>query len=90
MSAYNDVITPGKFDNMYFKNLQKGLGLLASDQAMAVDKRTRPLIDLYAANQTTWFQDFVHAIQKVSVHKVKTGRKGEVRRRCDAFNNLKT
>ncbi|KAK9935562.1 hypothetical protein M0R45_022661 [Rubus argutus] len=90
MSAYNDVITPGKFDNMYFKNLQKGLGLLASDQAMAVDGRTRPLIDLYAANQTIWFQDFVHAIQKVSVHNVKTGRKGEVRRRCDAFNNLKT
>ncbi|PRQ41234.1 putative peroxidase [Rosa chinensis] len=90
MSAFNDVMTPGKFDNMYFRNLQRGLGLLPSDQAMAVDRRTRPLVDLYAANQTRWFDDFSRAMEKVSLYNVKMGRKGEVRRRCDAFNNLKT
>ncbi|KAM6590136.1 peroxidase 31-like [Cannabis sativa] len=90
MSAFNDVMTPNKFDNMYYKNLQRGLALLASDQALAVDKRTRPHVDLYATNQTKFFQDFAHAMEKLSVYKIKTGRKGEVRRRCDAFNNLKT
>ncbi|KAI3433098.1 Peroxidase [Psidium guajava] len=90
MSAFNDVMTPNKFDNMYYQNLQKGLGLLASDQAMAVDKRTKPYVDLYAANQTAFFQAFARAIEKVSVYQVKTGRKGEVRHRCDAFNSLKT
>ncbi|KAF3431335.1 hypothetical protein FNV43_RR26066 [Rhamnella rubrinervis] len=90
MSAFNDVMTPDKFDNMYYKNLQKGLGLLASDNALATDKRTRPYVDMYAANQTKFFQDFAHAMEKLSVYNVKTGRKGEVRRRCDAFNILKT
>lgn len=90
MSAFNDVMTPDKFDNMYYKNLQKGLGLLASDNALATDKRTRPYVDTYAANQTKFFQDFAHAVEKLSVYNVKTGRKGEVRRRCDAFNSLET
>ncbi|XP_010046652.2 peroxidase 31 [Eucalyptus grandis] len=90
MSAFNDVMTPNKFDNMYYKNLQKGLGLLASDQAMAVDGRTKPYVDLYAGNQTAFFQAFARAIEKVSVYQVKTGRKGEVRHRCDAFNSLQT
>ncbi|PON46566.1 Peroxidase [Parasponia andersonii] len=90
MSAFNDVMTPNKFDNMYYKNLQRGMALLASDQALATDKRTKPHVDLYAANQTKFFQDFAHVMEKLSVQKVKTGRKGEVRRRCDAFNSLKT
>ncbi|KAG5604339.1 hypothetical protein H5410_025831 [Solanum commersonii] len=51
MAAFNDVMTPGKFDNMYFKNLQKGLGLLASDQAMIYDQRTKPFVELYAKDQ---------------------------------------
>ncbi|KAK7362029.1 hypothetical protein VNO77_04126 [Canavalia gladiata] len=88
MSAFNDIMTPGKFDNMYYKNLQKGMGLLATDSAMFVDKRTKPFVDMYAANQNKFFQDFAHAMEKVSVLNIKTGKKGEVRRRCDSFNQL--
>ncbi|KAL9675239.1 hypothetical protein QQ045_003440 [Rhodiola kirilowii] len=90
LSAFNDVMTPGKFDNMYYQNLQRGLGLLASDHAMTVDNRTKGFVDLYASNQAAFFKDFARAMEKVSVYKVKTGKKGEVRHRCDAFNNLKT
>ncbi|KAK2985336.1 hypothetical protein RJ640_029480 [Escallonia rubra] len=90
VSAFNDVMTPGKFDNMYFLNLQRGLGLLASDQAMASDPRTKPFVDLYAENQTAFFDAFAHAMQKVSIYMIKTGKKGEVRHRCDAFNSIQT
>ncbi|URE37449.1 peroxidase 65 [Musa troglodytarum] len=83
-------MTPGKFDNMYYQNLLRGLGLLASDQALALDPRTKPFVHLYAANQTAFFNDFSRAMEKVSVLGVKAGRKGEVRRRCDVFNNLTT
>lgn len=34
MAAFNDVMTPGIFDNVYYLNLQRALGLLASDQAL--------------------------------------------------------
>ncbi|KAG6474562.1 peroxidase 31-like [Zingiber officinale] len=88
IAAFNDVMTPGKFDNMYYQNVLRGLGLLASDAALAADKRTRPLVELYAANQTAFFSDFTRAMEKLSLVGVKTGRKGEIRRRCDEFNNL--
>ncbi|KAG6502051.1 peroxidase 65-like [Zingiber officinale] len=90
ISTFNDVMTPGKFDNMYYLNLKRGLGLLASDQALAADARTRPFVDLYASNQSAFFGDFSRAMVKLSLVGVKTESNGEVRRRCDQFNNLAT
>lgn len=90
MAAFNDVVTPGKFDNMYFMNLQRGLGLLSTDQALYADTRTKPLVDLYAQNQTAFFQDFADAMERVSVYNIKMGSKGEIRRRCDSFNHVRT
>ncbi|KAI3939675.1 hypothetical protein MKW92_025520 [Papaver armeniacum] len=89
MSAFNDVITPNKFDNMYYQNLQRGLGLLASDNALIKDPRTKNFAILYATNQTAFFEAFSHAMEKLSVLGIKTGHKGEVRHRCDAFNSIK-
>ncbi|KAF0903191.1 hypothetical protein E2562_025766 [Oryza meyeriana var. granulata] len=87
IAAFNDVMTPGKFDNMYFVNLRRGLGLLGTDQELWGDARTRPHVERYAANETAFFADFARAIQKLSHYGVKTGGKnGEVRRRCDAYN----
>ncbi|CAK7328981.1 unnamed protein product [Dovyalis caffra] len=90
MSAFNDVFTPGKFDNMYFKNLPRGLGLLASDHALVKDPRTKPFVELYASNQDAFFKDFSRAMQKLSIHGIKTAKNGEVRNRCDQFNSIET
>ncbi|KAF9623361.1 hypothetical protein IFM89_000850 [Coptis chinensis] len=90
MSVFNDLMTPNKFDNMYYQNLPRGLGLLATDRAMIEDSRTRPFAMMYANNQTTFFEDFARAMEKLSFLGVKQGRWGEVRHRCDAFNNIKT
>ncbi|KAG4935934.1 hypothetical protein JHK85_050853 [Glycine max] len=79
MSAFNDVITPTKFDNMYYKNLRKGMGLLATDSAMFDDSRSRPFVDRYADDEKKFFQDFARAMEKLSVLQVKTEGKGEVR-----------
>ncbi|KAF7811662.1 peroxidase 65-like [Senna tora] len=88
MSAFNDVRSPSKFDNAYFQNILRGLGLLTSDHALSVDPRTRPIVEIYARNQTAFFVDFAAAMEKVSVLNVKTGRKGEIRDRCDQFNHI--
>ncbi|XWS68931.1 hypothetical protein CRYUN_Cryun04dG0135700 [Craigia yunnanensis] len=90
MSAFNDVFTPGKFDNMYYKNLQRGLGLLLSDQAMLMDNRTRPFVDLFAANQTAFFDSFARSMEKLSIYNIRTDNDGEVRRKCDQFNTFQT
>ncbi|CAN6448461.1 unnamed protein product [Victoria cruziana] len=87
ISAFNDIMTPNKFDNMYYQNLPKGLGLLASDQALYQDPRTRGFVRLFASNQTAFFDAFVEAIDKLGMVGVKVGMEGEIRRRCDAFNS---
>jgi peroxidase len=88
LSIFNDLITPGRFDNAYYQNLQRGFGLLASDSVLMSDPRTRPFVLRYALNQTAFFQDFAKAMQKLSLYRVLTGPEGEVRRRCDSFNNI--
>ncbi|KAF7811665.1 peroxidase 65-like [Senna tora] len=84
----SDVRSPSKFDNAYIQNILRGLGLLTSDHALSVDPRTRPIVEIYARNQTAFFVDFAAAMEKVSVLNVKTGRKGEIRDRCDQFNHI--
>lgn len=87
LSVFNDVMTPNKFDNMYYQNLPRGMGLLSSDRALMSDPRTRPYAELYGRDQNAFFKAFGQAMQKLSEHGVKTGRReGEIRRRCDAFN----
>lgn len=87
IAAFNDVMTPGKFDNMYYVNIERGLGLLSTDEDMWSDLRTRPFVERYAANNTAFFDDFARAMEKLSLFGVKTGADGEIRRRCDAYNN---
>lgn len=86
LSVFNDIMTPNKFDNMYFQNLPKGLGLLESDHGLFNDPRTGPFVEMYAKDQNKFFQDFGKAMEKLSVYGIKTGRRGEIRHRCDAIN----
>ena len=83
--ALNDVMTPSKFENMYYQNLQRELGC----SAPLNDSRTKQFLQLYASNQSAFFYDFAHAMEKFSVYGIKIGRgrKGEVRHQCDAFNS---
>ncbi|XP_057522729.1 peroxidase 31-like [Amaranthus tricolor] len=90
LSVFNDIMTPNKFDNVYFQNLPKGLGILASDRGLYNDARTRTFVELYARDQDAFFSDFAKAMQKLSLVGIKTGKHGEIRRRCDAFNNIQT
>ncbi|THG22687.1 hypothetical protein TEA_011554 [Camellia sinensis var. sinensis] len=82
LSVFNDIMTPNKFDNMYYQNLPRGLGLLASDRGLSSDPRTRTFVEKYAANQTEFFEAFGRAMEKLSVYGVKTGQNGEIRHSC--------
>lgn len=88
MAAFNDVRSPSKFDNSYYQNVLKGLGLLTSDYLLSVDPRTRPIVEQYAKDQQAFFLDFGKAMEKLSVLGVKHGKQGEVRNRCDLFNKI--
>lgn len=81
-----DPSTPQRFDNMYYKNLEQGRGLLTSDQCLFTDTRTRHIVNYFAANNTAFRHAFVAAITKLGRVGVKTGNQGEIRRDCTAVN----
>ena len=86
LSVFNDIMTPNKFDNVFFDNLGKGLGLLESDHGLYNDPMTNPFVKTYAKDENRFFKDFARAMEKLSVYGIKTGRRGEIRHRCDAIN----
>ncbi|KAM3362203.1 peroxidase 19 [Capsicum galapagoense] len=78
-----DVTTPFSFDNAYYGNLEAKLGLLASDQALSLDPRTKSLVQELAKDKHKFFQAFATAMDKLGSIGVKRGRKhGEFRKDC--------
>ncbi|VAI37089.1 unnamed protein product [Triticum turgidum subsp. durum] len=81
-----DQATPALFDNQYYRNLQDGGGLLASDQLLYNDNRTRPLVNSWANSTAAFSRGFVDAITKLGRVGVKSGSDGNIRKLCDVFN----
>lgn len=81
-----DPITPRRFDNIYFRNLQQGMGLFTSDQVLFTDGRSRPTVDDWARNSNAFNAAFIQAMTKLGRVGVKTGSNGNIRRDCGAFN----
>ncbi|KAM0890386.1 hypothetical protein ACQ4PT_027093 [Festuca glaucescens] len=68
-----DQATPAEFDNQYFRNLQDGGGLLASDQLLYTDSRTRTNVNAWAASSDAFSRAFVDAITKLGRVGLKSG-----------------
>lgn len=81
-----DPNTPRTFDNMYYKNLQQGKGLFTSDQVLFTDTRTQPTVNTWATNNAAFQQAFITAMTKLGRVGVKTGKNGNIRSNCAAFN----
>ncbi|CAL5041096.1 unnamed protein product [Urochloa decumbens] len=80
--AFLDGATPLGFDNEYYRNLRGGRGLLGSDQALYADPRSRGAVDLYAADQEAFFDDFAAAMTRLGRVGARTAEDGEIRRDC--------
>ncbi|XP_010531296.1 PREDICTED: peroxidase 50 [Tarenaya hassleriana] len=81
-----DPTTPRQFDNVYYKNLQQGKGLFTSDQVLFTDPRSKSTVNQWASNGQLFNQAFTNAMIKLGRVGVKTGRNGNIRRDCGAFN----
>nr|AFF57838.1 peroxidase [Phaseolus vulgaris] len=81
-----DPVSPQKFDNQYFKNLQQGKGLFTSDQVLFTDARSKATVNLFASNEGAFQKAFVDAITKLGRVGVKTGNQGEIRFDCTRPN----
>ncbi|KAL5209149.1 hypothetical protein ABZP36_004772 [Zizania latifolia] len=82
-----DPVTPHAFDNQYFVNLQKGMGLFTSDQVLFSDDRSRPTVEAWALNSAAFEQAFVAAMTNLGRVGIKTDpSQGNIRRDCAVLN----
>ncbi|XP_022990048.1 peroxidase 51-like [Cucurbita maxima] len=71
-----DPTTPNTFDNVYYQNLIDGKGLFKSDEILFTSSASKSTVVEFANNGGEFNAAFG----------VKTGRAGEIRRDCSAFN----
>ncbi|KAG2320596.1 hypothetical protein Bca52824_013809 [Brassica carinata] len=89
-TVYLDAVTPVKFDNQYYINLQKKMGVLTTDQELVKDPRTAPLVKAFAEQPPHMFrQQFAVSMAKLVNVGVITGedRAGVIRKVCSKSNS---
>uniref|UniRef100_A0A803LB26 peroxidase n=1 Tax=Chenopodium quinoa TaxID=63459 RepID=A0A803LB26_CHEQI len=68
-----DPASPLKFDNSFYKSLQQGKGLLASDQALYSTRKSKRVVNAFASNSTLFERIFVSSMTRLGRLGVKTG-----------------
>ncbi|KAK8965089.1 Peroxidase 1 [Platanthera guangdongensis] len=75
-----------KLDGSYYAGLQRGFGLLESDQALMKDEKTRNVVKQMGKHARRWSEKFARAMIKLGKLDVLTGGEGEVRLSCRTGN----
>jgi peroxidase len=83
-----DPSSPNNFDNNYFKNLLNNQGLLQTDQELfsTIGAATISIVNLFANNQTAFFEAFVQSMINMGNISPLTGNQGEIRSDCKKVN----
>jgi peroxidase len=84
MDVVKPVITCPTFDNQYFKNIQAGKVPFTSDNALIVNDSST--VNVYAADNNKFRNDFIQAIVKLSELQVKLYPVGQIRSNCRKRN----
>ncbi|XP_050235173.1 peroxidase 7 [Mercurialis annua] len=83
-----DGSTPTTFDNEYYQNLQKNMGLLMSDQLLYSDPRTAPLVDTFASAPEVFYHQFAVSMTKLGNILIPSVLDdGEIRTFCGSVNS---
>ncbi|CAN4083652.1 unnamed protein product [Withania somnifera] len=82
-----DAVTPKKFDVQYYKNLQKGMGLLLTDQLLYTDPRTAPIVTALATQPDVFESMFAASMVKLGNIQDYLRNGGEVRVNCACAND---
>ncbi|XP_072976096.1 peroxidase 2-like [Typha angustifolia] len=81
-----DIVTPNRLDNQYYKNVIAHKVLFSSDVALLGSPQTTALVQAFARHQRVWKAKFGAAMVKMGHIGVLTGNQGEVRKMCKVVN----
>ncbi|XP_047308034.1 peroxidase 7-like [Impatiens glandulifera] len=84
-----DATTPKTFDNVYYTNLQKKMGLLSTDQGLYYDSRTSHLVTAMASQPHVFQHQFAASMVKLGNIIDYDNDEGEVRLKCSSVNAKK-
>ncbi|CAL0309708.1 unnamed protein product [Lupinus luteus] len=83
-----DATTPKTFDNVYYINLKKKMGLLSTDQLLYSDLRTSSLVSAMYATPSLFKHQFGVSMAKLGNIEVLTEEdEGEIRTNCNFVND---
>ncbi|CAN6206255.1 unnamed protein product [Urochloa humidicola] len=85
-TVVQDVVTPARLDNQYYKNVLNRNVLFTSDAALLKSGQTAAAVVLNAFVPGAWEQKFAKAMVKMASIEVKTGTSGEIRTNCRIVN----
>lgn len=82
-----DALTPGEFDNGYYRSLVTGAGLLHSDQVLFSNGPLDSLVRIYSNNGEAFSADFAASMVRLGNVSPLTGSAGEIRINCRKVNS---
>ncbi|KAL6589458.1 hypothetical protein ACP70R_050353 [Stipagrostis hirtigluma subsp. patula] len=85
-TVVQDIVTPDKMDNQYYRNVLNRNVLFTSDAALVSTFQTSAMVFLNSVVPGLWEQRFGAAMVKMAGIEVKTGTNGEIRRNCRVVN----
>ncbi|KAL1559924.1 peroxidase [Salvia divinorum] len=82
-----DFWTPRKFDTAYYRNLEKKMGLLSTDQLLHSDMRTGGVASLMGSQPELFATQFAASMVKLGNANVVVRKEGEIRSKCTSVNS---
>ncbi|CAN6226278.1 unnamed protein product [Urochloa humidicola] len=81
-----DVVTPNRLDNQYYKNVLRHKVLFNSDASLLTSRQTSRKVTENAVVPGRWEKKFARAMVKMSLVEIKNAANGEVRKNCRVVN----
>ncbi|KAL6589456.1 hypothetical protein ACP70R_050351 [Stipagrostis hirtigluma subsp. patula] len=86
-TVVQDIVTPNRFDNRYYKNVLRRQVLFTSDAALMRSRQTSRKVVANAFIPGAWERKFARAMVKMSLIELKTAANGEIRTKsCRVVN----
>ncbi|KAF7091797.1 hypothetical protein CFC21_094352 [Triticum aestivum] len=86
-TVVQDINTPNKVDNKYYKNVLSHEVLFDSDAALMTADDTSAAVRANAKDNGVWEEKFKAAMVRMGAIEVKTNVNGEIRRKCGVVNS---
>lgn len=80
-------MTPKAFDVQYYRNLEKKMGLLSTDQMLYSDSRTAPLVTALTSQSSLFHHQFATSMVKLGNIQDYDDDGGEIRVNCNYVNS---